>query len=327
MINNKIPLIIANFKSTVSTLTEVKNILKDLNKEYLILLKAKSKIAKKKFIRKELVFNLAIPAPFIYPLNEFIKNNKIFKKVLIGNQGFDYIEKTNTNNSITFPQIKNVGAKFVILNNQNFYYTNLKKISPNIDTLHKENKLTNTHSIILDRLNAVSKKFSEKSSNILEFENEPAENLLEIKKNNEKQMHLLEEKVKFSLLNKMSTVVVLPNLQDDLDSLTKFIKNLIKDIHYNLLNNLIICYKEEYTVNNLDILNIESTQEKVIAIRRTIANLYGIDNAKKVKILYQGFINNLNILEMLEIGGVDGVLLNEESVNPKYLAKILVEIA
>ena len=50
--------------------------------------------------------------------------------------------------------------------------------------------------------------------------------------------------------------------------------------------------------------------------------MFGIDNAKKVRILYSGRIDDTNIKNILEHGGVDGVLLDEESSATKNFRKI-----
>lgn len=330
MRKSKTPIIIANWRGFVSDLSEAKNILKNIDKEYKTLLKAKYKALKKKLPKKDLSFYLSIPSLFIYPLQEFIKSNKNLKNIIIGAQNFDEIERTNKNNKITFFQIKSVGAKFVLLNSD---YINSEIIVPkkeeetikseNIKSQHNKemDKNKNTaNSILLERLNNVSKKIIEENKIQEEERN------YTYKKIDNKEIQILEGKVKTSLLNKMTTILILQNIKEDLNFLIDFIKKIIKNIHYDLFNNLIICYETKNGIINVDGINIDDCQEKVIAIRRTIANMFGIDNAKKVRILYSGRIDDTNIKNILEHGGVDGVLLDEESVQPKIFAKLLTEI-
>lgn len=325
MLKNKNPLIILNWRDNVSTLNEIKDLLKEIHKEYLLAIKLKNKSLKKKPVQKDLALYIALPNPFIYPIQEYIKNNKIFKKILIGSQNFSSVEKQNKNNNITLAQIKNVGSKFVILNSD--FYT----LNNNLDKVENKEKINeniSAHNIILDRLNAVSKKFKDRE---IEIQNEDLEISLEnenlIKKRNSKELQSLSEKLNSALINKLKTIVILKDNSKNLQFIINIIKNLIKNLHYNLFDNLIIGYKDiNQNFNNLGALNIENCQEKSIAIRRTIANLFGIDNAKKVKIIYEGEVDQSNIVELLEQGGVDGVMLGEESLKPKFLARILTEI-
>ncbi len=332
MSKSKTPIIIANWRGNVSDILEAKNILKNIDKEYGTLLKAKNKALKRKPAKKDLSFYLSLPSPFIYPIQDFIKANKNLKNIIVGAQNFDEIEKTNKNNQITFSQIKSVGAKFVILNDE--YATSqitIPKLEPeNIESKNekiKKKEENTANDILLQRLNSISKKVPEINNEKKSGENiETKEEITLLKKLYNKELQILEEKVKTSLNNNMSVVLVLQNTEEDLESFIDFIKKIIKNIHYNLFNNLIICYETVKSMTNIDKTDIDDCQEKIIVIRRTIANMFGIDNAKKVRIIYGGRIDNTNIKEILENGGVDGVLLNEESVYPKFFAKILAEI-
>lgn len=340
MNKSKSPIIIANWRGNVSDLNEAKNILKNIDKEYSLLLKAKNKALKRKPVKKDLSFYLSLPSLFIYPMQAFIKENKTLKNIIVGAQNFDEIEKTNKNAKTTFSQIKSVGAKFVLLNdeynnienNQNNKYKEIiEKEEINVKKSNNKNNTDNTaNSILLERLNNVSKKFEDKEK-IQNIKNDIDLNLNDeekevLKKINIKELQNLEEKVKISLSNNMLTILVIQKLEEDLNLLIDFIKKIIKNIHYNLFNNLIICYETEKSLINIDQTDIEDCQEKVIAIRRTIANMFGIDNAKKVKMLFSGKIDETNIINILENGGVDGILLAEETIYPKSFAKILTEI-
>jgi len=334
MSKSKAPVIIANWRGNVSDISEAKNILKSIDKEYSTLLKAKNKALKRKATKKDLSFYLSLPSPFIYPIQTFIKENKNLKNIIVGAQNFDEIEKTNKNNKITFSQIKSVGAKFVLLNDEyiNTENINLKKETETPKKNEKVNDKENQNfinNILLQRLNSISRKVGEKDI-VNKLEKNEIQNMDDktlLKKMYERELQILEEKVKTSLSNNMTTILVLQNDKEDLDILIDFIGKIIKNIHYNLFNHLIICYETSRGMVNVDKIDIEDCQEKVIAIRRTIANMFGIDNAKKVRIVYGGRIDDTNILEILENGGVDGVLIDEESVYPKLFARILAEIA
>jgi len=258
-----------------------------------------------------------------------LKNQPTLKKITVGAQGIDALEKTNQNNQITLPEIKSVGAKFVILND-NSQPTLLSEVNlASVSSLDDELDLSETtDDLILNRLNHVSRKVSEEKAKpepkaaplILEQHLEYQE------RNSGRDLAVLEESVRLTIASGLTTVLVLRNSKADLEYLINFIKSIIENLHYNLFNKLIICYETTRGQESVDYLEIEECQESVIAIRRTIANIFGIDNAKKVRIVYSGRINETNVREILDNTGVDGLLLNEESVYPKLMAKILTEI-
>lgn len=329
----KKPITIINWRGYVSNLKEAKTIIKDLSKEYFDLIKEKEKELKKKPKKRDLDLHLSVPSSFIYPLQEFVKDkkNEKFKKIIIGAQNFEEIGKTNKNNCVTFSQIQSVGTKFVILNNDiDFENKNLsEQLSPNL----KEQKNLNKNEIdnaFLQRLNSISKKnIQNKKDESLEGAIN-TEKLLEeerkvLIKAKEKEFQILEEKLKRSLQNGMETVLVIKSHNDDLTFLANFVKRIVKNLHYNFFDKLFICYETGKKVLNMDRVYVDDCQEKVIVIRRAIANLFGIDEAKRVRILYSGPINLNNINAILKEGGVDGILINNETSSAKDLAKLLVE--
>jgi triosephosphate isomerase len=54
--------------------------------------------------------------------------------------------------------------------------------------------------------------------------------------------------------------------------------------------------------------------------------MFGIDSAKKVKILYSGKIDEVIKKEILEEAGVDGVFIEDESLGEGKEARIIYEL-
>ena len=86
---------------------------------------------------------------------------------------------------------------------------------------------------------------------------------------------------------------------------------------------LIIVYKIE---KNIELFDADNLKEKIILIRKTIANLYGLDNAKKVKIILSCEINGKYILNLLENTGFDGILIEDESLDEDFFGELLSKI-
>ena len=313
MKNMKSPIIIANWKNNPATLIETKNILKNIGKEFEILNKKERKT-------KNINFFLALPSPFIFPINEFLndKKNKDLKNIVLGAQNFDTIESWNINNTISLSQIKSIGAKFVILNDNDKNLSNIIR-TERIESKNKDNKIDN---VLLQRLNSVNSKnkrqLLDEDKNI---ENNSNQSLISIDIEN------LEEKIKASLEENVITLLYIKeNEYDELENIINIIKKIIKNIHYNLFDRLIICYRPKNETLKLEQVDLEDCQEKVIAIRRTVTNMFGIDSAKKIKIIYNGKIEEDNVLEILKGGGVDGIMMNEESISIKTFVKTLYKI-
>lgn len=334
MQKTKSPIVIVNWKDNVSDITEIKNLLKELDREYLYILKKKALDKKRKFIKKDLYFYLSLPPVFIYPIQNFLKENKNLKKIIIGAQNFDDIEKTNENNKVLLSQIISIGTKFVILNDENTKSKLQKQDEYNQNIEHIRNIIeeipSKTNNTLLQRLGPFTKKKSDieddknKKINIEELDR--AEKRIIFKKVYEKEIYKLKQKVKASLENKMETVLIIKDSNGDTDILIDFIREIIKDIHYILFDKFTICYETEKSLKNVDRMEIENCQEKVIVIRRTVANMFGIDSAKKINIIYSGRINETNVKDIIENAGVDGILLGEETTDIKLLSKILSNI-
>lgn len=329
----KTPITIINWRGYVSDLKQAKNILKELSKEYLDLAKKKERELKKKPKKRDLNLYLSVPSSFIYPLQEFVKDkkNEKLKKIIIGAQNFEEIDKTNRNNCVTFSQIQSIGTKFVILNNDIDFENKSSSEEPTNLKDQKSSKKNEIDNVFLQRLNSISKKnIQNKKEEVIEEEKVDPEKELEeqrkaLIKAKEKEFQILEEKLKTSLQNGMETVLVIKSHNDDLTFLANFVKRMVKNLHYNFFDKFFICYETGKKVLNMDRVYVDDCQEKVIAIRRAIANLFGIDNAKKVRILYSGPINIDNVNSILKEGSVDGILINNETSSAKDLAKILVE--
>lgn len=328
----KTPITIINWRGYVSDLKEAKNILKELSKEYSDLARKKDIELKKKPKKRDLNLYLSVPSSFIYPLQEFVKEkkNEKLKKIIIGAQNFEEIDKTNKNNCVTFSQIKSIGTKFVILNND-IEFEN-KVPAEIVEELPKEKskKKNEIDNVFLQRLNSISKKnIQNKKEEVVEEKIDPKKESEEqrklLLKAKEKEFQVLEEKLKTSLQNQMETVLIIKSNNDDLTFLTSFVKRMVKNLHYNFFDKLFICYETGKKILNMDRVYVDDCQEKVITIRRAIANLFGIDNAKRVRILYSGPINLNNVNSILKEGSVDGILINNETSSAKDLAKILVE--
>ncbi len=138
------------------------------------------------------------------------------------------------------------------------------------------------------------------------------------------------EKVASSLSIGFTTIFCLGEKVRDkegkyLEELENDIKKTLGGIDRALFSELIIAYEPVWAIGAKEPATQAECFEAVIAIRRALASLAGIDYAKKVHILYGGAITKDTVVSFLEEGGVDGLLIGRASQDASSFTDILVE--
>jgi len=126
------------------------------------------------------------------------------------------------------------------------------------------------------------------------------------------------EKVSASLSTRFTTIFCLGESKRDkegkyLEELENDIKQTLSQVKRELFSELIIAYEPVWAIGAKEPATATECFEAVIAIRRALASLSGIDYAKKVHILYGGAITKDTVQTFLEEGGVDGLLIGRAS--------------
>ncbi len=139
------------------------------------------------------------------------------------------------------------------------------------------------------------------------------------------------EKVLASLTAKLTTVMCVGEHKRDkegkyLEELENDVKQILRDVKRELFGKLIIAYEPIWAIGGKDPATPGECFEAVIAIRRALASLAGIDYAKKVHILYGGAVLAENAEEFLEQGGVDGLLVGRASQDVASFLEIITEL-
>lgn len=127
-------------------------------------------------------------------------------------------------------------------------------------------------------------------------------------------------KVALSLKEKLVTVLCFGERSRDkngiyLSELENDVKQTLALVERNLFENLIIAYEPVWAIGASKPATTSECFEAVIALRRALASLIGIDYAKKVQVLYGGTVMPDNAKTFLEEGGVDGLLIGRASQN------------
>lgn len=130
----------------------------------------------------------------------------------------------------------------------------------------------------------------------------------------------IKEKLNTTLSKNIKTILCVGEEKRDANGgYLKFIEEELKEClelsKKEDFKNLIIAYEPIWAIGGNSAATTNECFEMVIAIRRTLVELVGMDNAKKVNILYGGTVNKDNAKEFVEEAGVDGLLIGRASQN------------
>lgn len=108
-----------------------------------------------------------------------------------------------------------------------------------------------------------------------------------------------------------------------LDTLKTQIKNSLDKVPKKLINELIIAYEPVWAIGAKEPMTTGVINEMVIFIKKVISDIYGQENGKSTPILYGGSVSFRNAQDIMENGGVNGLLVGRESINPQGFVELL----
>jgi triosephosphate isomerase len=136
------------------------------------------------------------------------------------------------------------------------------------------------------------------------------------------------EKTLQALSIKLTTVLCFGEKSRDkegkyLEALENDIKQTLSSSPRELFSNLIIAYEPVWAIGAPKPATAAECFEAVIAIRRALASLGGIDYAKKIQILYGGAVTKDTARSFIQEGGADGLLIGRASQDVSSFIEIL----
>jgi triosephosphate isomerase (TIM) len=153
----------------------------------------------------------------------------------------------------------------------------------------------------------------------------------EIRANNIETSDIISQKVHISLKNKLRVILCVGENErqaDDLNSdylevIRKMLKDSLHGVDKKLVNNLIVAYEPVWAIGSASAANPLLVLEVNIMIRRTLSQMFGLDNAKYIKLIYGGSVDSSNARDYITHGTSDGVLVGKASMDAGEFSGII----
>jgi triosephosphate isomerase len=137
----------------------------------------------------------------------------------------------------------------------------------------------------------------------------------------------ISKKVNETLRANLPTVLCVGEKSRTLETYLDEIKNMLvsslQNIDRRYVESLVIAYEPLWAIGASRAATVDDCLEATIQIRRTLVDLFGISNAKKIKVLYGGSVDEINAASFIRLGGVDGVLVGRASLDADKFATIV----
>ncbi len=85
---------------------------------------------------------------------------------------------------------------------------------------------------------------------------------------------------------------------------------------------LVIAYEPVWAIGTGEVATAADAQEVCAVLRATIEELYDVDVAKGIRILYGGSVKSSNVAGIMAEADVDGALVGGASLDPEEFARI-----
>lgn len=121
--------------------------------------------------------------------------------------------------------------------------------------------------------------------------------------------------------NNMNAILCVGDTKEDkennnsISSVLEQIETNLKGVLIDNLEHLIIAYEPIYAIGTGNPVSVENIIEIINAIRNKISQLYSLDAAETVRIIYGGSINSANYMEYMNEDNIDGLLIGKTSLD------------
>ncbi len=141
---------------------------------------------------------------------------------------------------------------------------------------------------------------------------------------------LIAEKVAQAINGDMKVILCIgEKVRDDkgsyIEEISRQLKSGISKLNFDNLRRLVVAYEPVWSigVNARRLATPAESLEAAIVIRRELASIVGLHNAKQTQIIYGGSVNESDAHLFLSDGGMDGVLVGHASLDSEVFAAII----
>ncbi len=107
------------------------------------------------------------------------------------------------------------------------------------------------------------------------------------------------------------------------------IKEALNNLPKNLFKKIIIAYEPIWAISSTaqrHDVSPNDISEMVIFIRKILSEIIPLETAYSVPIIYGGSVNEKNILDLMQNGKIDGVLVGQASLDSKKFLEIISKV-
>jgi triosephosphate isomerase len=146
---------------------------------------------------------------------------------------------------------------------------------------------------------------------------------------------IVSKKANASLAAGLQTIVCVgEKTRDDTGDYLEFLKKQLTEslagVKKKFLSELIVAYEPIWAISKSyapgEAMKPSDVQETVLYLKKVLSGIFGKDWVRGIRILYGGSVNGENAGFIVGGGGVDGLLVGRESLNPKGFGFLLHDV-
>jgi len=140
---------------------------------------------------------------------------------------------------------------------------------------------------------------------------------------------IVNDKIKLALASGLKVIFCLGETLEEreadkaMDIVWDQLSGGLKDIPVEGMKNIIIAYEPVWAIGTGKNATSDQAQEMHVFIRKKLAELYGVETAEVVSILYGGSVKPENIEELMAEKDIDGVLVGGASLKADSFSEIV----
>src|SRR3989344_1130169 len=141
---------------------------------------------------------------------------------------------------------------------------------------------------------------------------------------------VVSKKLRSLFKEKITTILCVGERERDvqghyLETLSAQIRGSLRSVERKNASKLIIAYEPIWAIGKTadDAINPRKLHEMVIFVRKVLAQIFGAETAKKIRILYGGSVEGKNAHELISNGHVSGFLVGHASLDMREFSEII----